>query len=162
MYKAIDIYTGEVILTSKEMPVYVPKNSTIIFEEDMESINDYIAKLNEFASEEIGRGYTTEDGILFSMSSTDQLNYTAAASLVNMGADKITITGEKDGDKYYEVSLTAEEAKALFEKMFTHVKNILSKYRNYKKTILNADPSEAKLVAENILTEIRKSQIGTR
>jgi len=98
--------------------------------------------------QEIGKGFIY-DGVKYDLSDRDQLNYTAASSMSNMGAEEIVVVGEFNGDKYHKVSFTNEEAKQFFSEMFLHVADILSIYREYKKRIIDdIEGNEENIFAE--------------
>jgi hypothetical protein len=152
MYNIVDIDTGAVIERLDAPPETIPQN-TVLVQDSQDQKTMATTRINELASSEIALGYIDENGILFGLSKADQLNYTATASIVNMGTEEITIIGELGTEKYHEVTMENDTAKAFFEVLFSYVSSILSKYRGFKKRILEADDAEV----EGILEEAEQS-----
>jgi len=158
-YKIIDISTGEVIREMQEVPDAIPKNAVLVQVEEGDIRSKYIDELNKMASGEIAKGYTSDEyGVHFGLSETDQLNYTATATIVSMGAESIVIVGEKDGDKYFQLVLNNSDAKTLLSSIFNHVSYILDSYRSYKKRILSAQDEDISSEFSAIIAEIEQPE----
>jgi hypothetical protein len=136
MYSAVEIETGRVIERYEIPPESIP-SGTVLIQDSEDEKTIAISLINEFAAKEISLGYVDDNGVLFGLSEHDQLNYTAASSVVNMGAESITVTGETRDDKYFNIVLTNDEARVFFSNLFSHVESILNKYREIKKKALS-------------------------
>lgn len=153
-YRIIDVNTGDVIRDVAELPDSIPSGAFVVENTDIDLRAKCVNELNAMAKEEILKGYDSSYGVHFDLSETDQLNYTAVAAIVNMGVEPISITGEKDGDKYFSLELTNQEAKDLLASIFSHVSSILSKYRGYKKRISSVVDDAVETEYASIMAEI--------
>jgi hypothetical protein len=164
MYNLIELGTGAIIESYDNPPTSIP-SGTFLVQDTPPPKEAATNRINELAKEEISLGYIDENGVLFGLSETDQLNYTSMSSLVNMGAEQIVVIGETADDKYYEVVFSSAEAKEFFASIFSHVESILSKYRGYKRQILEEDTDFSDIVtsAEQSLEAVKEehaSKIG--
>jgi hypothetical protein len=135
-YNITNMTTGEIIETVDELPSNIP-NGYFPVEVTVKILDRLIDEVNNAASSEILKGYEY-NGILFTLSEMEQLNYNSIANFVNMSGSDIVIYGETENDKYYKVDMTASEASSFFLGLFGYVDGILSKYRDVKKLLLSA------------------------
>lgn len=141
--------TQETIREVMELPDVLGPDEFVVQAEEVLDLNAAIDAVNLAATAEIEKGFTYTNGVVFGLSITDQLNYNSIATVVNMGADSVTIHGALNGDLYHEVTFTSAEAEAFFAAIFAYVEDILTKYRNIKKLLLVADELEISQILED-------------
>lgn len=139
-YNIINMETGEVLRSVEEPPAYLNVGEFLVesLAGATTTLEGAILLTNEKTREEIALGYV-KDGTTYGLSETDQLNYNSVVSLVNMGAETVTIHGSTETDRYIELSLSNAEAKVFFSEIFSYVESILNKYRLVKKSIYAAE-----------------------
>ena len=141
MYKIIDIETQEVLREVADLPVSIASNEFVVQGETITSIGSAVNAVNIAAHTKILEGFTYTNGVKFSLSELDQLNYNSVATMVNMGAESIVLHGSLNDELYHEVTFTNAEASTFFVAIFAYVSGILSEYRDIKKLLL-ASPEE--------------------
>lgn len=139
MYQIIDVNTQEVLRDVESPPTSIGNNEFVVQVMKVAvPLVDAIAKVNTSAERKISDGYTYTNGVLFGLSITDQLNYNSVASILNMGAESVTLFGELNGEKYYSVVMDAAAAALFFSSLFAYVDNILGEHRAVKKLLTEA------------------------
>lgn len=146
-YKIINIITQEEVCSTDILPETVGVDEFVV--ENVEDMKQaVIDQINKAASKEILEGFIYND-VIYDMSHTDQLNYTSASSLVNMGAENIEIVGKTAESDMHKTIFTNSEAKIFFGQMFAYVAGILSKYRDVKINILATSEEQYSQILED-------------
>jgi len=139
MYDIINEADGSVVYQSEIYPEILDAGQVVIespilgltgnIETDILSA---IEAINAKASREIDAGYIDANGVRFSLSQTDQLNYNALATSLALGATGISVYGELGDNPYHEVALNDVDGKALLLDIMAFIEGVLSSHRAVK------------------------------
>ena len=136
LYRIVDEATNEILDEVSEPPIYLPPG-TILVQDSLDIAKFAIEEVNNMAKSEIVSGYI-HDGVRYTLSETDQLNYIGMLSLIESSDFDIQFTGEIPGNKYHPITMSSDDAKVLISSMFSYISDVLSLYRAIKGRIASS------------------------